>query len=157
MRIYYDREASVDYAKEWALCKNPRYAAQGASGGADFASECIYSGCGIMNESKKGGWYHKGGERISRAWQKNESLYRFLIKNEKVGPIAYETGIRMAMPGDIVLMYNGKSICQSAVIAEKQGSRLLVCAHDMYAFMRPVTSYSCSEMKFLHIVGAECR
>ncbi len=154
MQIYYDREASVDYAKEWALRKNPRYEALAASGGADFSSECIYSGCGVMNGFDKRGWYFNGGNDVGSAWQKNENLYRFLIKNKKSGPFARETGISEIMPGDIVLMYRGNKIVQSAVVADISGKRVRVCAHDMHSFMRPLESYKYSAIKFLHIIGA---
>ncbi len=157
MRICYDREASVDYAKEWALCKNPRYAVGNASGGADFVSECIYSGCGIMNDTEADGWYYKCGENVGRAWQSNESLCDFLLKNGKNGPFAYEAAVQEVQPGDIALMYSGGNIYQSALISAKLGNSLLVCAHDMYAFMRPVTSYKCSQIKFLHIAGVRDR
>ena len=55
----YRREAAVEYAKKWAMGRNPRYLDFENFGGdcTNFASQCIYAGSGIMNYTPVMGWY----------------------------------------------------------------------------------------------------
>ena len=57
--VEYDRERAVEYAKKWALGRNPEYYDYSDIGGncTAFASQCVYAGCGIMNYTPDYGWY----------------------------------------------------------------------------------------------------
>ena len=50
----YDRNNAVEYAKRWALSRNPRYYDFHGIGGdcTNFASQCIYAGAGVMNYTR---------------------------------------------------------------------------------------------------------
>ena len=56
----YRREAALQYAKQWALGRNPRYYNFEELGGdcTNFASQCIYAGSGVMNYTPVTGWYY---------------------------------------------------------------------------------------------------
>lgn len=47
----YDRAAAVAYARKWAVGRNPKFYDFNDIGGdcTNFASQCIYAGCGVMN------------------------------------------------------------------------------------------------------------
>ena len=47
----YNRNNTVEYAKRWALSRNPKYLDFHEIGGdcTNFASQCIYAGAELMN------------------------------------------------------------------------------------------------------------
>ena len=53
MRFFrdYNRWVAVLYAHQWAFGRNPRFYDYEKLGGdcTNFASQCIFAGCGIMN------------------------------------------------------------------------------------------------------------
>ena len=55
----YNRQKVYEYAKKWAYRRNPKYYNYDSVGGdcTNFASQCIFAGCGQMNYSKINGWY----------------------------------------------------------------------------------------------------
>lgn len=58
----YDRTAAVEYAHNWAYLRNPAYGKFDEMGGdcTNFVSQCLYAGCGVMNEQPDTGWYYHG-------------------------------------------------------------------------------------------------
>ena len=66
----YDREAAVFYARKWAYARNPRYYNFDDLGGdcTNFASQCIYAGCGVMNFTPTFGWYYIDINQRSPSW-----------------------------------------------------------------------------------------
>ena len=58
----YNREKALQYARKWAMDRNPRYYNFDAVGGdcTSFISQVIYAGSGIMNYSQNG-WYYRNG------------------------------------------------------------------------------------------------
>lgn len=52
-QIKYNREKVVNYAKEWAYKRNPKYYDFDLVGGdcTSFGSQCIFEGSNIMNYS----------------------------------------------------------------------------------------------------------
>ena len=85
----YYRNNAVEYAKRWALSRNPMYYDFHGIGGdcTNFASQCIYAGAGVMNYTRDYGWYYISPDDRSAAWSGVEYLYRFLTTNESVGPV----------------------------------------------------------------------
>ncbi len=49
--VPYDRRRAVEYARRWALSRNPLFVNFAGQGGdcTSFVSQCILAGCGIMN------------------------------------------------------------------------------------------------------------
>ena len=47
----YNREAAVDYARRWAMGRNPAYFDFEEIGGdcTNFASQCLFAGAKVMN------------------------------------------------------------------------------------------------------------
>ena len=150
----FDREATTDYAKEWALRENPRFFAGKNSSGAGFVSECLYSGAGVMNESKRKGWYYKNRNSKSKSWNVHSALFEFLINNKGVGPYGKEVSENEIKMGDIVAFAdeNG-TIFQSAVITKTESGQIFVCARHFNSYMRPISTYTYSFARFLHIIG----
>lgn len=56
----YNRNSAVEYARKWALGRNPKYANFDGMGGdcTNFASQCLYAGGCKMNNTPTFGWYY---------------------------------------------------------------------------------------------------
>ena len=78
----YDRAAAVRYAHLWAYGRNPRYYDYEGIGGdcTNFASQCIYAGAGVMNDTPTFGWYYINANDKAPAWTGVEYLYNFLTR-----------------------------------------------------------------------------
>ncbi len=92
MEYPYERSAVVEYAKKWALPRNPAYLDFEELGGdcTNFASQCIYAGSGVMNWTPVMGWYYASSNHRTASWTGVEYLYRFLTSNQGPGPYAEE-------------------------------------------------------------------
>ena len=89
----YDRAAAVRYAHIWAYGRNPRYYDYESIGGdcTNFASQCIYAGAGVMNDTPTFGWYYINANDKAPAWTGVEYLYNFLTRRTpSAGPFAGE-------------------------------------------------------------------
>lgn len=127
----YRREVVLQYARQWAMGKNPRYLDFEKLGGdcTNFASQCIYAGSGVMNYTPVMGWYYNSSSDRSPSW----------------------TGVQ---PGDIVQLGNRNGYYHSPVIVAVEGGRIFVAAHSFDAYMHPLDSYIYEKSRFLHIQGA---
>lgn len=155
--IGYDRGAAVQYAQTWAMGRNPRFPNFDRMGGdcTNFASQCIYAGCGVMNPTPVTGWYCNGLGSRSASWSGVEFLYAFLIANRSVGPYAEETDAQSLEPGDLIQLgdENGH-FYHTPVVLSVEGGEILVAAHTFDALLRPISTYSFAKSRCLHILGA---
>lgn len=153
--IPYNRKAAVAYARRWAMDRNPDYYDFEKIGGdcTNFASQCIFSGAGIMNDTKSVGWYYHAPADRSPAWSGVEYLYDFLVNNRSIGPFAHVVAQDEAQPGDLVqLGTNGGHFYHCPVILSTSPA-ILVAAHSFDALDRPLKSYLYDTARFLHIDG----
>ena len=153
--IGYQREAVLEYAKQWAKGRNPRYLDFEHMGGdcTNFASQCIYAGSGVMNYTPTMGWYYSSGSNRSPSWTGVVYLYNFLTGNKSVGPYGAETNEKGVEPGDIVQLGNKNGYYHSPVVVDVAGNNILVAAHSYDAYMRPLDSYIYEKVRFIHIQG----
>ena len=93
--LIYDRNKVIEYAKKWALSRNPKYYNFDNVGGdcTSFVSQCIFAGANVMNYTKDVGWYYIDGNNKSPSWSGVDFLYKFLINNKSVGPYGKEVKI----------------------------------------------------------------
>jgi len=161
-RIEYDRNACVAYAREWAFRRNPQYYSFNRLGGdcTNFASQCLYAGCKVMNYTPTFGWYYNSLNDRAAAWTGVEFFYRFLTDNlngvgNASGPFAVETGLDLLEIGDFVQFgrATGDFYHTPVVVGFSNGVPLLA-AHSNDTFNRPLTSYSFERLRCLHILGA---
>lgn len=156
----YDRSAAVAYTHRWAYGFNPRYYNFTNIGGdcTNFASQCIYAGCGIMNYTETFGWYYLDINHRAPAWTGVIYLYQFLTRNQEAGPFAREVSPREVMPGDICqLVIDQENFHHSPVIVSvgRPGNldEILVAAHTYPADNKPLSGYDFQKVRFLHIEG----
>lgn len=157
----YDRAAAVRYAHLWAYGRNPRYYDYEGIGGdcTNFASQCIYAGAGVMNDTPIFGWYYINANDKAPAWTGVEYLYNFLKRRTpSAGPFAGEVSPERIRPGDIVqLSFDGAGWQHSPVVVAADRPRsyadILVAAHSFDADDRPLSTYEFVRARFLHIGG----
>ena len=152
----YNRVAAVAYAHKWAFSRNPAFYNFDAVGGdcTNFASQCIYAGCGVMNYTPDIGWYYKSPGNRAAAWTGVEYLYRFLIENSGRGPYASELVLEYAQPGDIIQLSFGPARFSHTVVVVNTYPQILVSAHTDDSDNRPLDTYVYNSARLLHIEGA---
>ena len=158
--IPYRRSLAVQYARRWALSRNPAYYNFDDLGGdcTNFASQCIYAGSGVMNYTPIYGWYYITANDRTASWTGVEYLYRFLVGNEGAGPFGRVTQLQNIRPGDIVqLSFDGETFGHSPVVVSV-GNRpdpdnILIAAHTYDALDRPLSTYSYQELRPITILG----
>ncbi len=151
----YNRNNAVDYAKRWALSRNPRYYDFHGIGGdcTNFTSQCIYAGAGVMNYTPVYGWYYRSLSDRSAAWSGVEYLYNFLTTNNSVGPFASVVSQNEILPGDIIQLGRADGDFYHTLVVVETSPEILVAAHTNDALDRPLSSYNYDVARFLHIDG----
>lgn len=156
-QIEYNRLEVVEYAKIWAYKRNPKYINFDTMGGdcTNFASQCIFVGCNVMNYKPVFGWYYLNSYNRTASWSGVEYLYKFLIGNKQHGPYAEVVTREYVEIGDLIQFgkANG-NFYHTPIICGFDGEEILVAAHSYDAFNKPLSSYSYQDIRFLHILGA---
>lgn len=154
--IQYDRFAAVYYARRWALGRNPAFYDFENIGGdcTNFASQCIYAGCRVMNYTPTYGWYYISIDRRAPAWTGVEFLRNFLISNRSVGPYGEEVSEDEVLPGDIVQFGDSAGRFYHSPVVVATRPQILLAAHSNDVLDVPLSYYSYERIRFLHIVGA---
>jgi hypothetical protein len=151
----YNRMAAVEYARKWALSRNPVFYDFEKLGGdcTSFVSQCIFAGANVMNYTPVMGWYYRSAADRTPSWSGVEYLYNFLVNNRSVGPYAREVTRQDVMPGDIVQLgiYSGNFYHSPVVTATEP--IILVAAHTFDALDRPLNTYEYDVVRFLHVEG----
>ncbi len=155
----YNRDKAVEYAKKWALGRNPVFYDYTQIGGdcTNFASQVLYAGYGEMNYKPVYGWYYIDGNRKSPSWTGVNELYNFLTSNRGRGPRAAEVGIDGLEPGDLVqLDFNGDGRFDHTPViidvGEYTPDTVLLAAHTNDSLNRPLSDYDYADVRFLHIL-----
>ena len=159
--VPYDRAAAARYAHAWAYRRNPRYYDYEALGGdcTNFASQCLFAGCRVMDYTRTFGWYYKTANDKAPAWTGVVYLYNYLTRDRAApGPAARETDIREMAPGDVIqLSFDGVHWAHTPIVvsaaAPAAPETVLVAAHSADADNRPLSTYDYAAARFLHVFG----
>lgn len=157
----YNRRAAVAYAHRWAYGRNPDYYDYESLGGdcTNFASQCIYAGCGIMNFTPTFGWYYIDANQKAPAWTGVPYLYNFLTRrNLSIGPVGEVCAMENLRPGDLIqLSFKGKEFQHSPMVVSvgfpAEPENILVAAHSFDADNRPLSTYEYRDIRMIHITG----
>jgi len=156
IEVPYNRILAVEYAKTWALKRNPAYYNFQGLGGdcTNFAPQCLFAGSNVMNYTPVLGWYYSGSKDRSASWSGVEYLFNFLTTNQNVGPYAVETDISNLEAGDLVQLGNSEShFYHTPVVVETGPLYIFVAAHTLDSYMRPLSTYLYDNLRCLHISG----
>ncbi len=163
IRIPYNRQYAVEYAKKWALSRNPLFVDFTGGGGncTNFVSQSLFAGSGIMDFTPTFGWYYRSVDERAPAWSGVEQLYDFLTGSgdfagrESEGPFAIEARNRQQVElGDVVQLANAEGdFYHTLLITGFNGNEILVSANSDNALDRPLSSYPFASLRVLHIMG----
>ena len=160
----YDRDRAIEYARRWALSRNPLFIDFTGIGGncTNFISQCLLAGGGVMNYTPTYGWYYISPDSRSPSWSGVNQLYDFLTgkpefaaANGGTGPFATEArNNREVEVGDIIQLSNSRGqFYHTLIISEFSEGDVLVCAHSDDALDRPLSTYNYSGLRVLHVDG----
>ncbi len=152
--VPYRRDNAVQYAARWAFDRDPRFFSFDGIGGdcTNFISQCIYAGSGIMNYQKDVGWYYNNAHDRSAAWSGVPYLFNFLTRNKSVGPFATVTGPEGVQLGDVIQLGNEDDKWYHSLLVTGLDP-ILISTHTYDAHLRPLSSYSFAQARYLHIEG----
>ncbi len=159
----YQRERAVEYARAWALSRNPLFADFTGRGGdcTNFVSQCVLAGSCVMNPTPDFGWYFSSEEDRAPAWTGVEFFFDFMTeapafisRNGGIGPYAVQVIEEEILPGDVIQYADQQGDWYHTVIVSRvEEGEIYVCAHSNDALDRPLSSYRFSEARFLQIRG----
>lgn len=159
----YNRARAVEYARRWALSRNPLFVNFAGRGGdcTNFVSQCIYAGSCQMNFTPDFGWYYIDQNDRAPAWSSVEFFYDFLTgkpdfisSNGGIGPYGIEVDSTGAIEGDVVqLADEAGDFYHTLIISGFSEGQTLVCAHTNDALDKPLSTYNFSSLRYIHIEG----
>jgi hypothetical protein len=162
--LTYDRAKAVEYARKWALGRNPRYINFAGIGGdcTNFVSQCLLAGGAAQNYELYYGWYYNSANDRAPAWSSVEYIHRFLTTNKAEGPYAVETGLENMQIGDIIQLKTNLKIYHHTLLICDIGEapapeNILICAHTYDSLDRPLSTYDLTVMRCLHIEGIRAK
>lgn len=149
----FNRNAAIDYAKKWALARNPKYYNFDPVGGdcTSFVSQCLFAGSQKMNYDSKNSWFYNNGYNKSPSWSGVEFLYKFLVNNKSYGPRGKEVSQGDIVAGDIAqLSFSGNKFEHSLLIIDPL--TLSVATHTYDVLGKKISEYNFAKVRFIHIV-----
>ena len=153
--IPYNRALAVAYAERWAMSRNPDWYDFDGLGGdcTNFISQCVYAGCGIMNESPETGWFFNSLSSRAPAWTGVQPFFRFMTENRGIGPFAQVVGLSEMRPGDVIQLGNQSGRYYHSLLVLNPAPDIYIATHSYNALWRPLNSYSYARVRCLHIIG----
>ncbi len=162
--IPYDRAKAVEYARRWALERNPIFEDYTGIGGdcTNFVSQAIFAGTCVQNYTRDLGWYYISPENRAPAWTSVEYFYDFMTgvpafisENGGTGPFGSPIPLQMVQPGDVIqLADEAGDFYHTLIVSKVEGGEIYICAHSDDALDRPLSSYNNASERALTITGA---
>lgn len=159
----YNRNRAVEYARKWALSRNPLFFDFTGGGGncTNFVSQCLLAGSLTMNPIETFGWYYVDVNNRSPSWTGVREFYEFVCglgdfspKTERVGPFCEEVEREKVEMGDVVQLANIRGqFYHSLFVSGFRDGEILVSAQSNDALDRPLSTYNYATARFLHVQG----
>jgi len=153
----YDRQKAVEYARTWAMDKNPYFGYFGGLGGdcTNYISQCLLAGGGVMNYDYLKGWFYESMVSRSPSWTSVAYLQKFsLRKDDGVGPFAKIVSLDELQIGDIIqLRQNPTHFNHTVIVSKILNDSIYVCAHSNDAIDKPLKDYNYQALLPIHIIG----
>ncbi len=152
----FDRDRAVEYARRWALDRNPLFVDFTGQGGncTNFVSQSILAGSCTMNYTPTFGWYYVSSSDRAPSWTGVEFFYDFMTSNEGVGPFMREIRRRDVIPGDVIQLANSEGdFYHTLIVTDVQRQVILVSAHSDDALDRRLSTYNYSSLRYLRVEG----
>lgn len=162
--IPYDRQKAVEYARRWALGRNPIFEDYTGIGGdcTNFVSQAVFAGTCVQNYTRDFGWYYIDPQNRAPAWTSVEFFYdfitgapRFSSENRGTGPFGYPIELGRVRPGDVVqLADEAGDFYHTLIVSAVENGEIYVCAHSDNALDRPLSTYNNASERAIAIAGA---
>ncbi len=160
----YDRRRAVEYARLWALDRNPEYDDFAGVGGdcTNFVSQAVFAGSCQMNYTETFGWYFRSLSDRAPAWTGVEEFFGFMTGSgdypdaaTREGPVGAPCDRDYAEAGDVVQLANDAGDFYHTLIITDidDDGEIYVSAHTVDALDRPLSSYKNAFERFIKIVG----
>ena len=159
----YNRERAVEYARRWALSRNPLFYDFTGGGGncTNFVSQSILAGSLTMNPTETFGWYYTSLDDRSPSWTGVREFYEFMCglggfksKNDRIGPFCEEVSREKLEIGDVIQLANSRGqFYHSLLVCGFRDGDILISAQSNDALDRPLSTYNYAMARFLHVVG----
>ena len=164
----YNRMRAVEYARTWALDRNPLFVDFTGIGGncTNFVSQCILAGSCVMNYTPDFGWYYRSSLDRAPAWSGVEYFWEFMTAapdfveaGGDTGPFGESVSREALMIGDVIQLANEEGDYYHTLLVTGFGEdgTPLVAAHSIDAFDRPLSSYRYTSARYLHMLGVRVR
>lgn len=163
----YDRISAVEYARRWALDRNPNFKDYEELGGncTNFISQCINAG-GIPMDHQGNNimkqWYWYSDKSRTPSWTGSQPFFEYLINNnnddtDNFGVYASESAYDELELGDLVqLIENGRAyhtmIISRILLDGDEVYDYLVC-QNTYDLLDYPLSLKVGERRYLKIFG----
>lgn len=158
--VEYNRENAVEYAKRWALDRNPEYYDYSQIGGncTNYVSQCVYAGSEVMNYTKDIGWYYIDANDKSPSWTGVKFFNNFMTQNNGIGPFGETTDLKNLELGDTIQFLNRRgelyhTVILTGITRTVRGKRYYVCANSRDAYQKNLNSYNFYGLSCIHILG----
>ena len=159
----YNRDRAVQYARRWALGRNPLFVNFAGQGGdcTSFVSQAVLAGGCVMDYTPTFGWYYVSPENRAPAWSGVEYFYNYMTgkgdfapTDGRVGPFGTEITAMGVQAGDVVQLADGMGdFYHTLIIVGIEGNEIFVAAHTNDALDRPLSSYDYAARRFIRIEG----
>lgn len=159
----YIRDRAVEYARTWALDRNPLFLNFTGRGGdcTNFASQCLLAGSCTMDFTPNFGWYYISPDDRAPAWTSVEYFYDFVTEqpnfaseNMGIGPFGREIRARELELGDFIQLQDSMDdFYHTLVVTGFEPDDILVCAHSDDALDRRLSTYNFASLRLIHIDG----
>ena len=150
----YFRARAVEYARKYALVRNPLfYTFEGIGGNCtNFVSQCVLAGSCVMNFMPIYGWFYLSSNRRAPAWTGVEFFYNFMTTNTGVGPYGRIVELAQAQIGDVIQLQNQEDVFyHTLIISEIRDGEVYICANSIDSLDRPLSSYEYKSLRVIHI------
>ncbi len=147
----YNRKKAVEYARKWALGRNPEYESFNGIGGdcTNFISQCLYAGGLKMNFTPIFGWYYRNSSERTASWTGVQFFYNFMISDKGYASESDSSALDI---GDVIqLGRKDGTFYHTLIVTGFNKSSYLVCAHSDDSLDRPLDTYSYYRVRFLKI------
>ena len=159
----YNRERALEYARRWALSRNPLFYDFTGGGGncTNFVSQCLLAGSLYMNPTETFGWYYVDVNNRAPSWTGVREFYEFMCglgdfqpKSERVGPFCEEVERERIEIGDVLQLADARGrFYHTLFVSGFDSGDILVSAQSNDALDRPLSTYNYATARFLHVQG----
>lgn len=163
----YDRLSAVEYARKWALSRNPKYKDYENLGGdcTNFISQCMHAGNIPMDHQGENiitQWFWYSDSSRTPSWTGAQFFYNYFLNNNKentsnFGAFATYTDYDNLELGDLVQLIDDNRAYHTMIITEIifDGDEVvdyLVCQHSIDLLNYPL-SLKVGEKRYIKILG----